>query len=780
MPDNEPRLFAKVISDKKRKNKIDDLTKAIEKGQYFKPIYKDGSLTGIQTSKFGIGEVSRENGLIFLRLKGTQFEMGYQHGYLLADLIQAKIGNPPVNMIEFWSEYIDTEFVNSMAPGLGWLVKSLTAPYSEEASLADRIPDDMFRSQAGVQAGYKKGINDRKTFFFMPPWSYLSLDEFILGYIQPDMCNIFLNRTLGGTEPLVRPFVPCNGTYLPKVPIGQLGCTSVAILPQKTVDKGLLIGCNFDYDPLAGLWEKNLTVILFDPLPEDGQKPADIQKYLAVTSAGMHTAGLMGVNESGVVFRVHNNFSGETDKSFNNLNDPNELHGQPLLNFGSQILRFARNIAGNSAELESIINGIKNGITCPGGITDSPASGWSFIVSQMKSDNSSKAIIRETNFNRFAADEIPAPLSDSNKSRFGIIADLPEIKAGGDIRSIWQTNFYTKPQMMEKDIFDRRSSQLDRINRYLRAGKFVRAKYEAGGFDWKDIAGVLADDRDIFIGDKRRMNYKSISSLSTVTSCIFSVIPRAGAKPQVGIHLAGRSDKRTPASWGEYYSVSFDDYASRKNLSGVSNSTGFSPIPADDLFYKAMQIFYDSYTYNTYTELKDVDYSKIAVNLDKIKNLFSAAGRQAELDPVIDFMLGRIHYCDGKFNDAAASFEECLRGALATADPHLASVCRLYLARTGFLQETDAGRERALELLKELTDDDIYYDNLNLTPEMKTALQPFIKHGQTLTLSALKLEYIFDVRIQEMIDDLNKDKDYSAKKIKKSLSFSGPEPLLYD
>jgi hypothetical protein len=780
MPDNEPRLFAKVISDKKKNNKIDSLTKAIEKGPYFRPIYKDGCLTGIQTSKFGIGEVSRENGLIFLRLKGTQFEMGYQHGYLLADLIQAKIGNPPVNMIEFWSEYIDTEFVNSMAPGLGRLVKSLTAPYSEEASLADRIPDDMFRSQAGVQAGYKKGINDRKTFFFMPPWSYISLDEFILGYIQPDMCNIFLNRTLGGAEPLVSPFVPCNGTFLPKVPIGQLGCTSVAILPQKTADNGLLVGCNFDYDPLAGLWEKNLTVILFDPLPEDGQKPSELQKYLTVTSAGMHTAGLMGVNESGVVFRVHNNFSGETDKGFYNLNDPEELHGQPLLNFGSQILRFAKNIAGNSAELESIIKGIKNGITCPGGITDSPASGWSFIASQMKSDNSSKAIIRETNFNRFAADEIPAPLSDSNKSRFGIITDLPEIKDGGDIRSIWQTNFYTKPQMMEKDIFDRRSSQLDRINRYLRAGKFVRAKYEAGGFDWKDIAGMLADDRDLFIGDKRRMNYKSISSLSTVTSCIFSVIPRAGAKPQVGIHLAGRSDKRTPASWGEYYDVSFDDYASRKNLSGLSNPTGFSPISTDDIFYKAMQIFYDSYTYNTYTELKNVDYSKIAVSLNEIKDLFSAAGRQAELDPVIDFMLGRIHYCDGKFNDAAASFEICLKGAIAFADPHLASVCRLYLARTGFLQGTDAGRERALELLKELTDDDIYYDNLDLTPEMMTALQPYIKHGQTLTLSALKLEYLFDVRIQEMIDDLNKDKNYKADKIKKSLSFSGPEPLLYD
>jgi hypothetical protein len=779
MPNNQPRLFAKVISDKKRNNKIDSLIKGIESSSYFKPVKQNGVLVGLHTSKDGCGEVCKENGLIFLRLRGTQFEMGYQHGYLLADLIQAKIGNPPVNLVKFWSKYIDTEFVNSMAPGLGWLVKSLAAPYSEETSLADRIPDDMFRSQAGVQAGYKKGISPGIIKILKLPWFYITLEQFVLGYIQPDMCNIFINRTLGGAGPLVKPFVPCYGTFLPKVPIGQLGCTSAAILPEKTANGELLYGLNFDYDPLAGLWEKNLTVILFDPLPEDGQKPSDLQKYLAVTSAGMHTAGLMGVNESGVTFRVHNNFSGETDKGFNNLNDPKELHGQPLLNFGSQILRFAKNIAADSSELEKIITNVKKSVKCPGGITDSPASGWTFIVTQA-ANGKSKAIIRETNFNCFAADEIPAPLSRSNSSRFGIIADLPEIKDGGDIRSIWQTNFYTKLQMMKKDIFDRRSSQLDRINRYLRVGKSVRAKYEAGGFDWKSLAQMVADNRDIFVGDRRRMNYKSIASLSTVTSLVFSIKGAPGSKPDIMMRIASRDDKRTPTSWGEYYEISFADFVSRADISGVSKPTGWAPVGQDDIFYKAMQIFYDAYTYNTFTELKNVDYSKIAVSLNKIKDLFSAAGRQAELDPVIDFMLGRINYCGGAYDDAAASFEECLKGAIAFADPHLASVCRLYLARTGFLQGTDAGRKRALELLKQLTDDNIYYDNLDLTPEMKTALQPFIKHDKSLTLSALKLEYLFDVRILEMIDDLNKDKDYSAKKIKKSLSFSGPEPLLYD
>jgi len=776
MPNNQPRLFAKVISDKKRNNKIDSLIKEIESSSFFKPVKQNGVLVGLHTSKDGYGEVCKENGLIFLRLRGTQFEMGYQHGYLLADLIQAKTGNPPVNLVKFWSKYIDTEYVNSMAPGLGWLVKSLTAPLSERASLADRMTDDEFRSQAGVQAGYKKGINDRKTFFFMLPWSYLSLDEFILGYIQPDMCNIFINRTLGGTEPLVKPFVPKNGTYLPKVPIGQLGCTSAAILPEKTADGALLYGLNFDYDPLAGLWEKNLTVILFDPLPEDGQKPADIQKYLAVTSAGMHTAGLMGVNESGVTFRVHNNFSGETDKAFNNLNDPKELHGQPLLNFGSQILRFAKNIAADSLELEKIITNVKNSVKCPGGIKDSPASGWTFIVTQA-ANGKSKAIIRETNFNRFASDEIPSKLTTANANRFGIIADLPEIKAGGDIRSIWQTNFYTKPQLMEKDIFDRRSSQLDRISRYMRIGKNVRAKYEAGGFDWKSLAQMVADDRDIFVGDRRRMNYKSIASLSTVTSLVFSIKGAPGSKPDITMRIASRDDKRTPTSWGEYYEISFADFVSRADISGVSKPTGWAPVGQDDVFYQAMQIFYDAYTYSTFTEPGKVEYSRIATSLNDIKALFSTAATQKDFDPVIDFMLGRINYCDGKYNDAAANFEECLKGAVSIADPHLASVCRLYLARTGFLQGTDAGRKRALVLLNELADKDIYYDNLALTDDIRKALKPYIK---ITSPGASKLRYLFDVRIQAMIDDLNKDKKYSADKIKKSLSFSGPEPLLYD
>jgi hypothetical protein len=443
MSNGKPRLFAQVIKDKKRNNKIDSLIDQIEKSSYFKPIVKDNVLIGLHTSKEGYGEVSRENGLIFLRLKGTQFEMAYQHGYLLADIIQSKAGDPPVNLVKFWSEYIDSVYVDSMAPGLGWLVKSLAAPYSEEASIADRITDDEFRSLAGVQAGCKRGVGFWRMVFNKIFGKDITLEQFVLGYIQPDMCNIFINRTLGGAEPLVKPFVPKNGTFLPKVPIGQLGCSSAAILPEKTADGDLLYGLNFDYDPLAGLWEKNLTVILFDPLPEEDQKPSDVQKYMAVTSAGMHTAGLMGVNENGVTFRVHNNFSGETDKAFNNLSDPNEKHGQPLLNFGSQILRYAKNIAGDSSELEKIITNTKKGIRCPGGITDSPASGWTFIVTQA-AKGKSKAIIRETNFNRFASDEVPVKLNGANPNRYGIIADLPEIKDGGDIRTIWQTNFYTE------------------------------------------------------------------------------------------------------------------------------------------------------------------------------------------------------------------------------------------------------------------------------------------------------------------------------------------------
>lgn len=774
MPD--PRLFAQVIRDKRNHNKTDSLINEVESSSYFKPVMKDGEIIGLHTSKDGYGEVSKENGLIFLRLKGTQFEMGYQHGYLLADLIQAKTGNPPVNLIQFWSEYIDTEYVNSMAPGLGWLVKSLAAPYSEESSLADRITDDEFRSLAGVQAGYKKGIKARKKFFFMGPWFYITLDQFILGYIQPDMCNIFINRTLGGAEPLIKPFVPQNGTYLPKVPIGQLGCSSAAILPEKTADGDLLYGLNFDYDPLAGLWEKNLTVIFFDPLPEEGQNAAELQKYMAVTSAGMHTAGLMGVNENGVTFRVHNNFSGETDKAFNNLTDPSEKHGQPLLNFGSEILRYGKSIATDSAELERIISGVKNKITCPGGITDSPASGWTFIVTQAI-NSKSKAIIREMNFNRFASDEVPSKLTTSNANRFGILADLPEIKNGGDIRTIWQTNFYTKPQMAEKDIFDRRSSQLDRINRFLRLGKNLRAKYETGGFDWKSLAQMTADDRDIFVGDRRRMNYKSIASLSTVTSLVFSIKGPAGTKPDIIMRIAARDDKRTPTSWGEYYEVSFADYATRQNLPGVSKPTGWAPVAKDDVFYQAMQIFYDSYTYSTYTDPKKVDYSKIKPALLNIKALFSKASTQKDYDPVIDFMLGRIDYCGGNWNDAAASFEECLKGAVNIADPHMATVCRLYLARTCFLQGTDASKKRALELLDELTDDDIFYDNLVLTDDIRKALQPYIKIKSP---NADKLRYLFDVRIQAMIDELEEDKDYDKDKIHKSLSFSGPEPMLYD
>ena len=73
---------------------------------------------------------------------------------LLADV-------PPINLFAYWSNYIDG-MIDGFAPGLGPIVKLFTAPWSEEAAIADRIPNDVFRSLAGLEAGYSKRINELK------------------------------------------------------------------------------------------------------------------------------------------------------------------------------------------------------------------------------------------------------------------------------------------------------------------------------------------------------------------------------------------------------------------------------------------------------------------------------------------------------------------------------------------------------------------------------------------------------------------------------------------
>ena len=80
------RLLLDVINRKTVQNKCQSLITEIT-GK-FKPITENGKIIGVETLNGHKGFVSNESGIHILRLRGNQFEMGFQHGYLLAEKIQ--------------------------------------------------------------------------------------------------------------------------------------------------------------------------------------------------------------------------------------------------------------------------------------------------------------------------------------------------------------------------------------------------------------------------------------------------------------------------------------------------------------------------------------------------------------------------------------------------------------------------------------------------------------------------------------------------------------------
>jgi len=799
-----PVLLPWIINRKKSRNRVRTHTRDNDKA--CKPDL-DSKVISVRT-KNGKGELIKEHGVNILRLQGTQFEMGYQHGYLLADQMQKPVGDPPHNMYQFWSEYLKTEYCDSLAPGVGWFVEKMCASYTEQAIIADRITDTIFRSLAGLVAGYRRGLDDRIERGMKFSDYRIDLSTIIKGYIQPDMCNIFVNDTIGGAikvfdliqneairKLLDAYFLQHTGLFLPGEPIGALGCTSMAVLPEKTKDNNLLFGCNFDYDPLAGLWEKNPTLIHLDPLPEDErgfyddelEKP---QKYFCATSAGTHTAGLMGVNESGVAYRVHNNFSGITDLDFKDIDpDPKSYHGQPVLNFGNEILRHAKDVVSDEKNLEKIIqNTIKDIVIDQVDgkkVSDTPASGWTFFVTQMKDNNNSIAIVRETNYETHYTNYIPAPLikksrkKNFNLPRFAILEGLPEIDSGEDIQAIWQTNFYTNPHLREKDIFDRRANEFNRLNRFLRVGVMIRDRYKKGKFVWEDMAEMMADDRDLLSGDNRRINADTISQLSTVTGIIYSIKnPDNTEKPEIDIYLAVRKDKRTPLSWGEYYKINFKDLSSGNAANSYLKHTKFRPVKTNSVHYRAMQQLYDAYCYNQFSEAKKLDYCKLLNMILEVKKILEE-GRSRYLDPLIDHVIGRI-YCNlGNTEKSIEHLKESISNSKYIYDPHLITVSLLYLARIGksFPRGSDEW-SMAEEIINQLRQNEIYYENLDMKPYIKNALQSFIKPASITDDD--KLKYIRDTRLKDMIDIISRVDEYSLKYIEGSITLDGPEPMLYD
>jgi len=373
-------------------------------------------------TRLGAGRLWRKKGINVLYVHGDRFEMAYQHGRLLREEIAD-------GSLQQASKISDHGIDNSVGDGaLGSLVKLYVRHLISGRMLRHAVanaPDDpeVHLAEAyGLSAG-----------------SGVPVDTIIKAALGPESAQVLMGLTESG------------------IGIGTSAnhCTSFAAWGESTDDGEMIIGRNTDY-PLAGYFDRHPTLVYFDPT-DDGQK------FMTITSAGFHNAGVCGLNESGLYLAVHTVVSSHVSAA-----------GMPVFMAGQQVLRAA---TGFDHALE-LLDRFR------------PAAGWSYHI----------ASARE---NRCATLEMA---NDATGLRV----------AEGDTHVT--TNHWSHPDMVERFLDLNRSVDDDSQGRARRAEQMLQER--RGTLDARGAAEILGDKFDPITGAVRAFP-NTIAAHYTVSSAIW-------------------------------------------------------------------------------------------------------------------------------------------------------------------------------------------------------------------------------------------------------------------
>lgn len=128
-----------------------------------------------------------------------------------------------------------------------------------------------------------------------------------------------------------------------------MGCTSVAT---KTAQGAFTYGRNLDFAGV-GVWDKHPMLLAIEPAPGSAEL-----RHLVIGADGLLFGGITGVNERGITFAVHQNYS--TDIGVN---------GVPMVLIGELVLRGARTLD----EAVAILRAHR------------PAILWTFVLTDLRS-----------------------------------------------------------------------------------------------------------------------------------------------------------------------------------------------------------------------------------------------------------------------------------------------------------------------------------------------------------------------------------------------------------
>lgn len=240
-----------------------------------------------------LSDYERVEGIHVLRLRGSDYEMGFQHGRLLKD----SIAHGPIPYFAKWVEKLmQRGFFGPVAPISKLLGRTLSATVGRR--IASKFPKHVLDAMDGLADGAGMNRKELRRAVTMPE-TYLWL-------------GVWYKRLFKA------PIAARHG-----VPV--IGCTSAIAHSDATVHGRLLHGRNFDYQGV-GAWDKEQAVIFHEP--NDGQP------YVAVSAAGVLLGGTTAMNASGLSLVVHQHIAC-TDF---------DLDGLPVGVVGDLVMRHAKNI----------------------------------------------------------------------------------------------------------------------------------------------------------------------------------------------------------------------------------------------------------------------------------------------------------------------------------------------------------------------------------------------------------------------------------------------------
>jgi hypothetical protein len=244
-----------------------------------------------EVKRSGLGTSRRVSGLHVVNLKGSYYEMGHQHGSLLAKEI---LEGPLPYYQTYIRKILKTGGLGAAAPLVATLLRRLVG-----GQVAKALPDFATEALRGLADG-----------------SGIPYKDIISGCVMPDSLVWAASRNIQikGVDPAVRH----------RLALG-IGCSSALAWGDATTDGKLLHGRNFDYHGVE-TWTKTAGVMFHDP--DEGQP------YVAVGAAGILMGGVTAMNQAGLTLTVHQHmFTGATS-----------LGGTPIGIVGDLIMRKAETL----------------------------------------------------------------------------------------------------------------------------------------------------------------------------------------------------------------------------------------------------------------------------------------------------------------------------------------------------------------------------------------------------------------------------------------------------